>query len=795
LRKSPAFTIIAVFAIGLGVGANTAIFSVVNAVLLRPLPYKNPDRLVAVLHDKGAPVAPANYLDWRAQNHVFEDMGAAESWTVNLSGGEQAESVTGMLVTQNLFPMLGVQPLLGRFFLPDEEARGKDHAVLLSFGLWQRRFGGDPGIVGQTVLLQGEKYTVVGVMPTSFKFAPFWETKAELWAPLSLTDRASSRAGNSLRTFARLRPGVSLNEARSEMTTIAARLEKQFPGTNREVRVDLVKEEAVGYVRPALLVLLAAVSFVLLIACANVAHMLLARGSARQKEVAIRAAMGAERWRIVRQFFTESLLLAVFGAAAGLTLAFWGIRLLRALSPASLPRVENVGLDWKVLLFTGAIALLTGIIVGVAPAWQASAVHLRDALQDSGRGSGESARRNRLRNVLVGSEFALAVVLLVGAGLMIRTFAALYAIDPGFNPHHVLSAVVSVAGTSKADPARRSEFYQQLLQRVRTLPGVESASAINHAPLVGDVWGFPFSIAGRPLPSAGESPRAIYRVILPNYFHTMNISLIKGRDITAGDKANTPDVVVINNRMARLYWPGQDPIGKRITFDNPAKNPAWVTVVGVVRDAKQDDWSAVPRPEMYLSLLQSVDYLKSPSSHMQYITLVARTTTDPVTLAANLKTAVASIDKNIPVSNIVTMDQAVEESNAQPRFEVDLLSSFAGVALILAAIGIYGVMSYSVSRRMHELGVRMALGADQADVIGLIVKQAMKLALAGSGCGLLAAYLLTRLMSRLLYGVGSADPLTFIASALVACGAALSASYLPARRATRIDPVTALRYE
>ncbi len=795
LRKSPAFAIVAVLAIGLGIGANTAIFSVVNAVLLRPLPYRDSDRLVTILHSGNAPVAPANYLDWRDQNHVFEGMGAAESWTVNLSGDTQAESVTGMQVTQNLFPMLGVQPLLGRFFLPEEGTRGKDHAVLLSYGLWQRRFGGDPGIVGQSILLQGEKYTVVGVMPAAFKFAPFWETKAELWAPLSLADRATSRGGNSLRTFARLKPGVTLEQARSEMATISARLEQQFPGTNRDVTVQAVKEVAVGYVRPALLVLLAAVSFVLLIACANVAHMLMARGASRQKEIAVRAAMGAERGRIVRQFLTESLLLSLLGGAAGLVLAFWGVRLLRAFSPASLPRVENIGLDWRVLFFTAAISLLTGIIFGVAPALQARGVHVREALQESGRGSGESVRRNRLRSVLVASEFALAVLLLVGAGLMIRTFVALYAIDPGFNPHHVLSAVISVAGTGEADPARRSQFYQQVLQRVGALPGVESVSAINHAPLVGDVWGFQFALAGRPTPGPGESPRATYRVIFPNYFRTMNIPLLKGRDITEGDNTTAPEVVVINDRMARLYWPGEDPVGKRITFDDPSKNPSWVTVIGVVQNAKQDDWAARPGPEIYLPLLQSQEYLKTLSSHMEYITLVVRTTADPAGLAADVKSAVASIDKNVPVSQIVTMDQAVEESNAQPRFELWLLTSFAAVALVLAALGIYGVMSYSVSRRTQELGIRMALGANQGDVVRLVVRQAMVLALAGSAGGLIAAYLLTRVMSKLLYGVSTTDPLTFTIAAVVVGGAALLASYLPARRATQIDPVVALRCE
>ena len=795
LRKSPAFTVVAVLAIALGIGANTAIFSVVNAVLLRPLPYRDADLLVTILHDGDHPVAPANYLDWRTQNHVFEDMGVAENWTPNLSGTGLAESVNALQVSTNLFPMLGVQPLLGRFFLPDEERSGKQHEAMLSYRLWQRRFGGDPGIVGRSITLQGETYIVVGVMPHSFQFAPFWATKAELWAPLALGKRVSSRESNSLRAFARLKPGVSLDQARSEMATITARLEQQFPGTNRNVTVQLLKEKVVGDVRPALLVLLAAVSFVLLIACANVAHMLMARGAARQKEIAVRAALGAERWRIVRQFLTESLLLALLGGAGGLVLAVWGIRMLVALIPASVPRVDSIGLDARVLLFTLAVSILTGIVFGMVPALQASGVNLRDALQEAGRGSGESLRRNRLRSMLVGSEFALAFLLMIGAGLMIRTFFALRAIDPGFQPHHVLSAVVSVAGSEEAQQEKRTAFYRQVLQRVAALPGVESVSAINHVPLAGDVWGFPFTIEGRPPSRPGESPHAVYRVILPGYFRTMGISLLRGRDISESDNVNAPGVVIVNDRMARSYWPGEDPMGKRITLDDSRKNPTWLTVIGVTQNAKQDEWTSAPRPEMYLPLLQSREYLQDPSGHFEYITLVTRTTGEPAAIVNDIKSAIAAIDKNVPVSEIETMDQAVEDLNAQPRFELWLLATFAAVAVLLAALGIYGVMSYSVSRRTHELGVRMALGAAQEDVVKLVVKQAMMLALVGSACGLLAAVVLTRMMSRLLYGVRSTDPLTFVGVALIVSGVALLASYIPARRVTQIDPVAALRCE
>jgi len=796
LCKSPVFTVVAVLTIALGIGANTAIFSVVNAVLLRPLPYQDSDRLVTILHEYDHPVAPANYLDWRAQNHVFEDIGVAESWTPNLSGSGQAESVKALQVSANLFPILGVQPLLGRVFLPEEDQRGKEREVILSYGLWQRHFGRDGGIVGRAIALQGHPYNVIGVMPKSFQFAPFWATKAELWTPLELGPRLTSREVNSLRAFARLKPDVSVERARSEMATITARLEQQFPGTNRNVTVQLLKEKVVGDVRPALLVLLAAVSFVLLIACANVAHMLMARGAARQREIAVRAALGAKRWRIVRQFLTESLLLALLGGAAGLLLAFWGIRVLVALVPASMPRADSIGLDARVLLFTAMVSILTGIVFGIVPALQSSALNLRDALQESGRGSGESLRRNRLRSALVGSEFALAFLLMIGSGLMVRTFFALRAVDPGFQPHHVLSAVVSIAGSEEAPPQKRFAFYEQVLHRVAALPGVESVSAINHVPLAGDTWGFPFTIEGRPPSRPGESPNAVYRVVFPGYFRTMGISLLRGRDISESHSMSAPGVVIVNDRLARRYWPSEDPIGKRITLDDASeKDRTWLTVIGVTQDAKQDEWTAAPRPEMYLPLLQSRFYLQEPSGHFEYITLVVRTSGDPAAIANDIKGSVAALDKNVPVSEIETMDRAVDDLNAQPRFELWLLTGFAALAVLMAALGIYGVMSYSVSRRTHELGVRLALGAAHGDVIKLVVRQAMKLALVGSACGLAAAFLLTRMMSGLLYGVRPTDPFTFSGALLLVSAVALAASYIPARRDTRIDPVSALRCE
>ena len=795
LRKNPGFTAVAVVTLALGIGANTAIFSVVNAVLLRPLPYRDGDKLVVILHYGGGPVAPANFIDWRSQNHVFTSMGAAEYWTPNLTGVDKPERIWAMHVTSDILPLLGVQPFLGRMFLSEEDQRGREHEAILSFRLWQRRFGGDSGIISRSVTLDGEKYTVIGVMPRDFKFAPFWATKAELWAPLPLADRAADRGGNSLRVFARLKPGVTMEQARAEMVTITSRLEKEYPGTNRDYTVLPLKEKVVGDIRPALFVLLGAVGFVLLIACANVSHMLLARAAARQKEVAVRKALGAGRSRVIRQFLTESLLLTVLGAGIGLLLGVWGINILVALSPARIPRVETVSLDSHVLLFMLAVSFFTGLGFGLAPALRASAVNLNDSLNEGGRGSTEGIRCHRLRSLLVASEFALALILLVGAGLMIRSFSALQAIDPGFNPHNVLSMVVTVTGSKAAEPSRRAPFYQQLLEQVRALPGVQSASAINHLPLAGDLWSRSLLIEGRLVPRPGEAPEAVYRTVWPGYFHTMNIPMLHGRDVTDGDNLNSPAVVVVNETLAHQSWPGENPIGKRIALVDSLPNPQWLTVVGVAKNAKQEDWAATPYIEMYLPYLQNRDYLEDPLSHFSYLTLVVRTSGDPASRAAAIESEVRALDKNVTVSQVQTMEQVVADSTAQPRFYLLLLGAFAAVALTLAAVGTYGVMSYSVSRRTHEIGVRVALGAKAGDVLRLVTGQGMMPALGGAGVGLVGALALTRLMSSLLYGVRPDDPVTIAGVLLVLAAVGLIANYIPARRAMKVDPAVALRYE
>jgi putative ABC transport system permease protein len=795
LRKSPGFTAVAVLTLALGIGANTAIFSVVNAVLLRPLPYKDDSRLVVILNKGRNPVAPANFIDWRSQSRSFSHMGAAEYWTPNLTGTDNPEKLWALHITPDIFPMLGVQPLLGRVFLPEEEEAGKEHEVVLSYPLWQSRYAGDPGVVGRSVKLSGETYSVVGVMPRDFKFAPFWATKAQLWAPLALGSRVTDRDGSSLRVFARLKPGVTLEQAQAEMSGITSRLEREFPDTNQDMQVVSLREKVVGNIRPALLVLLGAVGFVLLIACANVSHMLLVRAAARREEIALRTALGAGRWDMFRQFLTESVALAFMGGCAGLLLAVWGVRVLLALSPDGIPRVETVDVDGYVLLFALGISLLTGLAFGIAPAWKATAVNLSDVLKEGERGSSEGLHRNRLRGLLIGSEFALAVVLLAGAGLMVRTFLALQHVDPGFDPQGVLSMVVGVAGTEQAAAGHTGNFYREVLQKVSAVPGVESASGINHLPLAGDEWGFSFHIEGRPPERPGEDLVATYRVVFPGYFQTMRIPILRGRDVTDADNLRSPGVIVINEYLARRYWPGEDAIGKRITFDDPAKNPSWLTVVGVAKNTARSNWVSPPEEEVFLPYLQNRAYLDTPSPPFAYLTLVVRASRDPAALAPDIREAIRSLDKNIPISEIQTMNQVVAEANGQSRFYMVLLGAFAVVALVLAGVGIYGVMSYSVSRRTHEIGIRMALGAQSRDVLKLVVFQGIFQALAGVAVGLAGALALSHLMAGLLYGTRPTDPVTFVAAVLVLGGVAVAASYIPARRASKVDPMVALRYE
>ncbi|NOT07292.1 MAG: ABC transporter permease [Gemmatimonadales bacterium] len=794
LLRNPGFATAAMVALALGIGASVAIFSVVNGVLLRPLPYAEPERLVVVLHHGTDPVSPANFADWRRLNSTFERMGAAEYWTPNLTGEEAPESVLALRITGDVLPLLGVRPALGRLFLPEEEDPGRDRAVVLSDGLWHRRFAGDSGVVGRTVALNGEPYTVVGVMPAGFGFAPFWATGAELWAPLALAPRANSRGGNSLRVFARLRAGTTLEAARSDIAGITARLDREFPGSNTDVRIIPLTERVVGNIRPILLVLFGAVGFVLLIACANVAHMLLARAAARQKEVSVRTALGASRARIVRQLLVEGLLLSLGGGAIGLLLAWVAVRGLVAFGPASIPRLDSISLDWTVAAFTLAVSLATGVAFGLAPVWHATRTDLSAALRDRGPAGG-GARHHRLRGVLVGSEFALALVLLVGAGLMVRTMAALQRVDPGFRAEGVLSAVVSLAGAPSAAPERRGPFYDELVRQVAALPGVTAASGINHLPIAGDHWGMPFVPEGKPRPRPGEAPTATYRVVMPEYFATMGIPVLRGRDVTAADRLDGPPVVVINQRLAELHWPGEDPIGKRLTLGEGGDGAVWHTVVGVVKNTVRSEWAAPAGEEVFLPLSQNQSLLRGSRAHESYLTLVLRTSGDPAEMAPAVRQMVRSLDRQALVRGVETMAAVVARANAGPRFYLAVFSSFAAIALVLAAVGIYGVMSYAVSLRRLEIGIRLALGADRRDIERMVVGQGMRVAAIGGAVGLLAAFGLTRFMGRLLYGVGVADALTFSAVALALAVVAFGACYLPARRATGIDPLRAIRAE
>ena len=792
MRRNPGFTAVAVIALALGIGANSAIFTAVNAILLRPLGYRDPDRLVVILNHGRGPEAPANFVDWKAQSRSFENMGAADYRTPDLTGTDHPEKVWGLRMTSDVFPLLGVAPALGRVFEASEDQPGRELEVVLSYSLWQRQFAGDKNILGRQMQLDNKTYTIIGVMPAGFKFAPFWATHAELWAPLALGPRAFKRGGNSLRIFARLAPGVTLDQARAEFAGITARLEQQYPGTNRGHLIVPLKEKVVGNIRPALLTLLCAVGFVLLIACANVAHILLARAAALTHEVAVRAALGAGRGRLIRQFLTESLMLALLGGAFGLLLAYWGVRAMIRFGPAAIPRLDTLTLDWRVVAVTFGAALVTGVLFGLAPAFQASRFDPAESLKEGGR-SGDGAVRQRTRSLLVVTEFALALMLLIGAGLMLRSFTALQAIDPGFQPDHLLTMIISIGGSQDASAAGRApDFYQRTLERVRAVPGVESAGMTNHLPITGDLWGWPFWIEGRPLPHPGEERNAAYRLALPGYLETMQIPILRGRAITASDTAAGAGVVVINEYFAQRDWPGEDAIGKRITLNNPATAttpPRWLTVVGITKNTVRSDWAEPPDEEFFLP------YLQNSTAVGHYLTLVVRTPGDPAALTSTVESAIWDIDRNVTISEVQTMDAAVALATAEPRFNMALLLAFAIVAMVLSAVGIYGVMSYAVARRRREIGIRLALGARPGEILRLITGQGMALALAGTVAGIAGAFALTRLMTKLLYGVAPADPVTFVLVPLVLSATALAACLIPALRAARISPMSALRYE
>lgn len=794
LVKNPGFTAVAVIALALGIGANSAIFSVVNTVLLRPLPYQDPERLVMIWEKGAADVFPinsvsaANFLDWRDQNQVFEGMAIINHASFNLTGVGEPERINGRRVSANLFRLLGVEPQLGRAFLPEEDAPGAGQVVILSHGLWQRRFGSDPGITGKPLTLNGQSHTVIGVMPPHFQFP---SPRDELWVPIAFSPQAAANRGNnSYEVVGRMKAGVTLEQAQAEMNTIAAGLQQQYPDvvkSNATVVVSL-HEQVVGDIKPALLVLLGAVGFVLLAACANVANLLLARAAVRRKEIALRVALGAGRLRLVRQFLTESVLLAALGGAAGLLLSFWGVNVLKAFIPENISEVKAIAVDAKVLGFTLFVSLLTGLIFGLVPATQASNLDLNGMLKEGGRDSSSGRSGNRVRGLLVIAEVAVSLVLLVGAGLLINSFLRLRNLDPGFRADNLLTMGVVLPQQKYPDHARRTAFFGELTSRVEALPGVRSAAVVNWIPLTlqGDTFGI--SVEGKTDPGPGRRPDMVTRVVSPKYFSTMGIPLLQGRQFDERqDREDSAPVAVVSETTARRLWPGQDPLGKRVKPGAPDSPSPWMEVIGVVKDVRQFELTAEPRLQMYLPYVQFQWFVPRQ--------LVIKTDGEPSSLAAAVRRTVWEVDKDQPVSDIRTMEDVLSTSIARQRFSTLLLGIFAAVALLLAAVGIYGVMSYSVAQRTREIGIRIALGAQAGNVLRLVVSQGLKLVSAGVLLGLTGSLLLTRLMSSMLFGVSATDPATLVTISLVLVVVALLASYIPARRAAKTNPLDALRHQ
>jgi putative ABC transport system permease protein len=780
LRKRPGFTLFALLALALGIGANTAIFSIVNAVLLRPFPYQAPERLVILLDlvPGGTGFSPSypNFVDWRAQNTVFDSIAAVrQSESFNLTGTGEPERLQGRRVSAEFFATLGVKPLVGRDFLPEEDRAGATPAMILSYGLWQRRFGADPSIIGKQLTLNLQSYTVIGIMPANFHFG----AEADVTVPIGLQAERFRLRGRDpgADVVARLKPQVSQQQAETELNLIAARLEQQYPESNknRRVRVVPLYERFVGDVRLPLLILLGAVGLVLLIACANVANLLLVRASARQKEMAVRMALGASRRTLMRQLLTESVLLVVLGAALGILLAFWGTSLIAAQMPDGIPRLQEANVDARVLSFTLAVSLLTGLLFGLAPAIQASRPNLTEGLKEGERGS--SGRRQRLRSGLVICEVALTLTLLVGAGLLIQSFRRVLAVDPGFKAQNLLTLQLSV---NNPDAQQVANFFEQLQQNIRNLPGVTAVAVSDGLPF--EMANYPgFRIEGRPEPdNKGSGLR--YKVSL-DYFQAMGIELLKGRLFTAEDTRDSQRVIVINDVLARRHFPNEDPLGKRLK-ETPT-SPS-LEIVGVVRHVEHynlDNKSA--QPQFYTSFNQT------PGG--RYV--LVRTAIEPLSLAAAVRAQVAALNKDQAVFNVRTMEQILAQSVAARRFSMLLLTIFAIVALALASLGIYGLMSYAVAQRTREIGVRMALGASRRSVLRLMIGQGMKLALAGVALGLVASVALTRTMKNLLFGVSATDSVTLVAITLLLTVVALLACWIPARRATHIDPMVALRFE
>ena len=799
LVKSPSLSIVATIALALGIGANTAIFSVVNAVLLRPLPFPNSEQLMSVFETdvqrgrmRGSESYP-NFFDLRSQNTSFEHLAAYHTGDYIMTGRGEPVRLQGVVTTADLFPLLGVAPIMGRTFVADEDKAGSNRVVVLSERLFRSRFNSDPSLLNQTITLDGINFTVIGVMPASFEF-PIQNEPAELWTTIAGEASGKSpitaqRGAHFLGTIGRLKPDVTKEQAQTDLSTIAARLEQQYPDTNthKGQRAESALTALVGEIRPALLILLGAVACVLLIACANVANLLLARATSRYKEMAIRSALGASRVRVIRQLLTESILLSLVGGAVGLLLAVWWSDVLIALGKKDIPRAVHVGIDWRVLGFTAGVSILTGVIFGLFPAVHSSKTELVESLKEGGRGTSEGARRNRMRNVLAVGELAVAVVLLVSAGLLIKSLWRLQNVETGLQPDNVLTFDVAVPET-RYDSGKQAQFFADLKTRLESSPGVQSASAITPLPLNGDQFSISFQIEGREVAPKDE-PSADVFIAGVDYFQTLGIPIVKGRDFERRDQHGSPPVVIISQEFARLFFPNENPIGKRMkpgisTYDD--EKSTYREIVGIVGDVRSHALSTQPKPAYYVPQTQV------PWSQQ---TMVVKTKNDPRGLITGLTKEVGAMDNNVPVFNVKTMPEYLSASAAAPRFNTTLLTIFAAVALVLTLVGLYGVMSYSVAQRTNEIGIRLALGAQSKDVLLMIVKQGSFLIALGLTIGLFGAYALTRLISSLLFGVTAKDPVTFAGAAVVLAVVALLACYIPAWRATKVDPLEALRCE
>ena len=799
LRAHPAFTAIVVLTLAFGIGANSAIFSVVNTVLLRPLPYAEPDRLVTIQHDYPslkleAPVSAPGFRDYRDNTHLFTNVAVESDWGANLTGQGDPQRLRGTQVSGDFFRTYGVAPELGRTLLPDEDVPGHNRVVVLSDGLWQRLFGGRPDVVGRSVSLNGVAYTIVGVMPPSFH--DFWSTDTDLWTPLALADSdfvASSYTNEYLNLSARLKPGVTIDQARRDMHAFAAQLRQRYPNfipRDWTLGVKSLTELGTGDIRPALFVLLGAVGFVLLIACANVANLLLARAAGRAKEVAIRTALGARRHDLVRQLLVESTILSLVGAAFGLALAYAGVRALVAANPGNVPRVSELGIDGHVLLFTLVVALVTGVLFGLAPALQMSRGDMHNTLKEGGRSGTADRAGATLRRALVVVEVALALTLLSGAGLLIKSFTKLAAVDPGFDASHLLTFNLSLPALSYPTDTARTQFFNAVIPRLAQVPGVRGAGGVTVMPFGGGWSTGSYNVEGYTPPPNSPSPWGDIRFVSAGYFATLRIPVTRGRTFTDADAAGALRVAVVDQQFVhRFFRPGDDPIGRRMWFGSMTPNDStkYRTIVGVVGHTTQEGLAADPRPQLYVPYAQGTG--------IDQLAVAVRTVGAPEQYVGAVRAAVQSVDRNEPVARIHSMDEMIGSSMGQRRLSMVMLGFFAVLALLLASLGIYGVTSYSVTQRSREMGIRMALGARARDVMVMVMRQSVALVLAGVGVGLVAAFGLTRLMTSQLFDTQPTDPATLTAVSLLLCAVAIGATLVPARRATRVDPVVTLRDE